>query len=377
MVKQMLDTKQIQEKLKLFEAIVDHSQEGTVVFNDQFEAIFANKTFGEMVLMDPKDIRGLELSKFIPQTKRLNHEKLVRSFKNSDKERQNLFEWRSIQCNRSDDTLFPARIIINKSFILNNLIFIVSLQDMTQVHSFEEQKIEAELAQFQAEQQRRFIAKTLQVKLENAFQTLGTQAMKIKDVLERKQIQSSISEIRNKVDTAFKISHPSVSLKKQNSHVGRSLFGIIEGIRFILEPLAKEKAISLSWDIPDIARNCVLRDHQTIGEILYNVIDDAIGNASAGKIKFEIMQMHEDTDNHMLIDIVCSSSRFGVEQKIINMVLNAASLSDVSEGVGLKYDGMCLRMAKYLTEKINGHFRVASHPIEGTEIFIKLRTALL
>ena len=372
------DQKLFQNKVKLFEAIIQHSQDGIIVFNDKFDAIFANKAFGEMVKMDPLQIRGVSLSCFIPEAKRINHEKLVQHFFHSKHEQQRLDEWRAIQCCRSDGTFFHARIIINKYHISNRFIFIVSLRDMTQVLNFEQETNKAEFAQFQAEQRKRCVVKVLQLNLEKTIKEIGNQAHKITTHSKDELTESVINEIRNKSQEAFSIVQKAILLISQNTtehdlpFADHSLFGSVERIRMVMDEYAREKNLTLIWDIPNVVKNYQPQNAQIIEQVIYNILDDAISNATAGQIQFAIKQIYEDPQHQVIMDIQCTNSRFGIAQELVNDVLKAPSLSKIPSGTNLKYDGMCLRLARYLTEQSKGQFHINSHPIEGTQVFVKL-----
>lgn len=382
MVTATLDQKKFQNKINLFEAIIHYSQDGIIVFNDKFEAIFSNTAFGEMVKMEPSEIRGVSLSSFIPAVKRINHERLVQNFSHSERKQQRLDGWRAIQCCRGDGSLFNARIIINKYHISQSLIFIVSLRDMTQVLNFEKETNKAEFAQFQAEQQKRCVVKVLQLNLKKTIQEIGHNALKITTQSDPEQLQNAINEIRIKSLDATSIAQKAILLisKAGSEQVlpfpDYSLYGSIERIAMIMDEYARQKGLTLSWEVPNAVKKYQPQNAQIIEQIIYNILDDAISNATAGHIKFKIKQIHEDVECQMIVDMQCSNSRFGIAQKQINEILNAPSLSKIPSDNNLKYNGMCLRLAKYLTQEAKGQFRVISHPVEGTQVFIKLKGAI-
>ena len=382
MITPPVDQKQFQNKVKLFEAIIQHSQDGIIVFNDKFDAIFANEAFGELVEMDPSEIRGVSLSCFIPEAKRIYHEKLVLNFSQSKNEQQRLDEWRAIQCCRSDGTLFPARIIINKYHVSNRLIFIVSLRDMTQVLHFEQDTNRAEFAQFQAEQRKRCLVKVLRFNLDKTIKDIGHESQKITIQSLDEQTQTVIKTIRDKSQEISSIIQKAIILISKNTHdydlplVDRSLFGSLERIRMVMDEYAREKNLTLIWDIPNVVKNYQPQNAQIIEQVIYNILDDAISNASAGQIQFAIKQIYEDPQRQVVMDMQCTNSRFGISQTLLNEVLKAPSFSKIPRDTNLKFDGMCLRLAQFLTEQSKGLFHINSHPVEGTQVFVKLKGLL-
>ncbi|CAN0528183.1 unnamed protein product, partial [Scytosiphon promiscuus] len=126
-------------------------------------------------------LRGKPLSTFIPIEKREKHQMLVSLFGESKETRQNHYDWNEIQCRRIDGSLFPAKITIHKYNISEKMVYIVSIRDMTEFAKLEAEKHAAEIRLFQAEQQKKCSAFTLQANMEKAITQIAKTAQSVKD----------------------------------------------------------------------------------------------------------------------------------------------------------------------------------------------------
>ena len=375
------DTQQLLKKVKLFEAIVNKTENGIIVFNDQFEVIFANQSAGDMLGTSPSALRGAPLANFIPKDRRDKHEKLVSLFSVSDDTRQELYDWRTIQCCRQDGTEFPAKITIEKFIIAGAQVYITSVNDMTDITYVENKKNEVEMDHYYALQQKKYSAQTLQASLAKNLTKIAKIAQTLKANYDIKPLTEQLGVIMNSAFSSISLSQRAIFVSQLGEYdaslnlVDRSLYGSFERIRDLTEIEAMKKKLTVAWDIPSVSREFKVQQCQTIEQIFYSVVEDAIGNAVGGEITIQLSQLHQTKDNKINIEFQCSNSRFGVPQQIIDEVLNAPSNEDIPKKNNLFNNGMSLRLANHLTQQQGGKMRVISHPIEGTKIFIKLSVA--
>lgn len=366
------------EKLKLFEAILDRTQDGLLVFNARFEVIYANAVVARMVRQDPSDLRRMDLSHFIPTDQRKNHEKLVDRFSASSQTQQNLLEWRHIQCCRSDGSLFPAQIIIHKYSVLGQKIYIVSLKDMSELRQSEHEKQQVELSFFQAEQLGHCYAQTLDLKFAGAIETISDKINNSVSVTDQENIKSALEGIKTYALQAIEFSHNSSDLSLKQAKAlriplnGASFFDRLEAICALQAHFAQTKGVKFVWTIHDELRRFHFENMPIIEQIVYNILDDALGNASAGLIKFNLSKLLKDDDGQLYFNFLCSSSRFGVKQNVMNEALLSQSAAPSTAVQNLYKEGMCLRLCKHLIEQDGGYFQVVSHPVEGTRVSGKI-----
>lgn len=371
-------TEKLIKKVKLFEAIVNKTQDGIIVFNHQLEVMFANHAAGVILGDTPTNLRGKPLSQFIPQDVRSKHEKLVSMFSASEQTRQELFDWRDIQCRRCDGSLFPAQITIEKFTMSGALVYIVSLLDKTEIRGIETEKSETELSHLKTVLQKDYFVNTLQMNFEQSITKIAKSAQTIKDNFDTKAIQDAMNGIMNNAFAALTlcqkaqfISETTKDVQKFNL-VDQSLYGSFDRIRSSFDAVMQKKHFKIIWDIPQTARKTKLEKCLIFEQILYCITEDTICNAIGGEVIIQLASLQENEDKTASIELLFRNSKFGVPQQVINTVLEASSSSDIPEGTNLHNKGMRLRLAKQLINQCDGTMSIHSHPIEGTEIVVNL-----
>jgi|GEM_PF-6458770 len=371
-------TQQLKKKMKLFEAIVNKTQDGIIVFNHLLEVVYSNTNAGQLLGAAPEELRGKSLSTFIPKDSRKKHEKLVSMFSESEDVRQNLYNWNVIKCTRVNGEEFPAKITINKYTVSDQTVFIVSLIDMSDINTAEEETNVAELGQFREQQQKKCSAKTLQVSMEKAVTQIAKTAQAVKDTCGNRYVEEQMSQILQNSFTAMSVSQKAAFYSDtghtidQFNLVDQSLHGALDRIKTIVDEEIQNKDIALAWDIPNSAKKFKFHDCQRVEQIFYNIVEHATRNIKKGQISFQVDQLMVDESNNLTMNFECRNPQFGIAQHTMNRVLEASSAKTVPEVKELKNGGKCLRLAKLMAEDNGGSLRVVTHPINGTYIYLQL-----
>ncbi len=376
-------TQQLKKKVKLFEAIVDVTQDGIIVFNHLFQVVYSNANACQLIGAAPEDLRGKHLSTFIPKDSHRQHEKLVTMFSESEDERQELDDRSGIKCCRLNGEEFPAKITVNKYTMTGQQAYIVSLRDMSEMDSAENETKVAELGQFREQQQKKCSAKTLQISMEKAVTQIAKTAQSVKDTCGNRYVEEQMSQILQNSFTAMSVSQKA-AFYSDNGHttdqfnlVDQSLHGALERIKTIIEEEIENKDIALAWDIPGSAKKFKLQDCQRVEQIFYNIVEHATRNIKKGQITFQLDQLMVDENQSLTMNFECRNPQFGIAQQTMNRVLTASSAKAVPEVEELKNGGKCLRLAKLMAEENGGSLRVVTHPINGTHIYLQLTEPLV
>lgn len=376
-------TQQLKKKVKLFEAIVNRTQDGIIVFNHLFQVVYSNKNAGQLLGAAPEELRGKHLSTFIPKESHKKHDKLVAMFSESEDVRLELDDKNSVKCMRLNGDIFPAKISINKYTMTGKEAYIVSLRDVSDINTAEEETKIAELGQFREQQQKKCSAKTLQVSMEKAVTQIAKIAQAVKDTCGNRYVEEQMAQILQNSFTAMSVSQKAAFYSDagqktdQFTLVDQSLHGALERIKAIVEDEIQKKDIAIAWDIPNSAKKFKLMDCQRVEQIFYNVVEHATRNLKRGQITFQLDQLMLDGENNLTMNFECRNPQFGIAQQTMNLVLNATSSKAVPEVEELKNGGKCLRLAKLMAEENGGSLRVVTHPINGTHIYLQLKEPLV
>lgn len=377
------DTQQLKKKVKLFEAIVNRTQDGIIVFNHLYEVVYGNTNAGHLLGAAPDKLRGKKLSTFIPKASHSKHEKLVSMFAVSKDERQNLYDWNEIKCRRLNGEEFPAKITIHKYTISGNMVFIVSLRDMSDFNTAKKETRVAELGLFREEQQKKCSAKTLQLNMEKAITQIAKTAQSVKDTCGNKYVEEQMSIILQNAFTAVSVSQKAAfysspgQSSEQLNLVDQSLFGSLDRIRTIIDEELEKRDVVVAWDIPDISKEYKLQNCQRVEQIFYNIVEHATRNLKAGQVTVQLFQLEYDDKNNLKMNFECGNPQFGIAQHTMDRVLNASSSQSVPDVKELKNKGKCLRLAKHMAEEGGGSLRVVTHPINGSHIYVQLKEPLV
>jgi PAS domain S-box-containing protein len=371
------------KRLKLYESIINKSQNGILVFNDKFEVIFSNTRSGEILHETASTLRGRSLSDFIPLTIRQQHKGYVDHFSITLEKRQELLDWRHIQCCRLDGSQFPASVVIEKVPVASSTAFIVFLEDMTEVLEIENNRFEAELNYFQSYRQKEYANNSLQFHIEQNIAQIAKIVQSIKEVYDLKPITDAMSNIMQYgmstlglAQKALYVSEIGKEGKKFNL-VDQSLQGIFERLQLVMENQEKNSPQKIEWNIPVEAKEIFLKEDQHIEQILYNVLEDLRKNAPTEIIKFAIPILEQIEKGVIKIQFLIRLSGFGVSQDMMNMLLEAPKNQKLREGNKLHLEGLGFRLANNLTKRLNGKMIVKTHEDEWTNIKINLETPVI
>lgn len=381
------DTQLLIKKVKLFEAIVNKSQNAVIVFNDQLEISFANVAAAELLHQTPAELRGHAVADLFLCENEEERAELVARFRaanansaNTNPAAANKEEQKKTQrvnCNRPQAAPLPASITIEEFIISGTRLYIVSLLDMTATDRLERKRSKAEMNHFQAVQQKKYAAETLQTNLQKNITQIAKTAQGIKDTYNLDPISDAMTSIMQYAFSTLSLSQKAIFISEVMKDqaalnlVDRSFYGALERLRLMVENKT-DKRLTLDWTIPAYARKIKLKHDQAVEQILYNLLDDAASYTINGKIGLEINRLEPVDDVHVLMEIAVKNPHHGVSQHLMDAVLAAGSAASLAREHNLHLDGLCLRLAKHQTEQFGGQFRIISHPVEGTEVFIKL-----
>ncbi len=372
-----------QEK-NFYEAIIERTQDGILVFNDKLEVIFANESVINLVGGERSTIIGMDLSEFIPMDKRGSHEKLVSLFAISMDKTQQLNNWRSIKCRRLDGTEFPAKIIVHKFIKGDEMVYIVSIRDMSEFEAADAKAQSAEFNGFMQQQLQVCTADVLKFNLEKTIGRIAKSATDIKKSIAGQEVVNAMNEILGNSFAAMTICQSALffsplALKQgQVRLVNQTLKGTFDRMQLLFNEKAQFKKIFMDWKIPKDAGEYRLSDCHSIEQILYNIIDDSIETAERGSITVSVSKCSEDENGeNLLLEFSIFNPSFGVPQHLMDEIFASDRTEDVSDDVNLKSAGMCLRLAKSLTENLGGKMLISSHPLNGTSIKAELTQPLI
>jgi len=159
------------------------------------------------------------------------------------------------------------------------------------------------------------------------------------------------------------------------THVTPQYFSIMEVIRTSVEffrGLIDEKSLDVSWDVND-DMPILYNDRQMIGQIINNLVGNAVKFTDSGSIHIRACVNENDRDR---FDISVKDTGVGIPQDMFDKIFDHFSRVDNSstrEHYGI---GMGLSIVKGYVNLLGGKIKVESEPMKGSNFTVTLPMAL-
>ena len=138
---------------------------------------------------------------------------------------------------------------------------------------------------------------------------------------------------------------------------------VIEYVKNFVTPNALKKNLTLSFEATEQLPGCSLYgDRDRLGQILLNLVENAIKFTSEGSVTVRCQLAHEDT-SHMMIRFEVQDSGIGIRKEARTRLFYAFEQADNSETRKFGGTGLGLAICKRLVRMMDGDIGVDS--IEG------------
>lgn len=138
----------------------------------------------------------------------------------------------------------------------------------------------------------------------------------------------------------------------------------IKDIHLIMQERATAKGLQLIQDI-DLPEPCIVKgDRQKIGQILLNLIGNAIKFTTTGTVTIKVERQQHD------VEFVISDTGTGIAPEELSQLFSAFKQGQAGEDVG--GTGLGLTLSRYLAEGMGGNLRLQSELGQGTQAHLRL-----
>jgi signal transduction histidine kinase/CheY-like chemotaxis protein/HPt (histidine-containing phosphotransfer) domain-containing protein len=152
-------------------------------------------------------------------------------------------------------------------------------------------------------------------------------------------------------------------------------FDLRELVADVVEMFAEEtgrKGIGLSWDIPPRVPHLVAGDPVRLGQILTNLIGNAVKFTPEGEVAVRAA-VGEEGDEGLLIRFEVSDTGIGIKPEARELIFNSFSQADRSTTRTYGGTGLGLAIARQLAEIMGGEIGVESEPGKGSTFWFTVR----
>ena len=145
---------------------------------------------------------------------------------------------------------------------------------------------------------------------------------------------------------------------------------VIQSVADSLEPLAREKGLTLSVDIPEDMRVEFVGDSARVGQILTNLIGNAVKFTRAGEIAVSVTGSTGPSETRLLIKVKDTGP--GIPNSKLDSVFEDHVVLSEAEGRLNRGDGLGLPIARKIARAMGGEITVTSTEGEGSTFALNL-----
>jgi len=278
---------------------------------------------------------------------------------------------------KRDGTTFPVEINVSKMDFNNEIFFTVAVQDITQnkqrLFDLEKARNLAEQSMKAKEQFLAHISHEIRTPL-NAVHGFTHLLLELNPTPEQTQFLKAIKYstdnllvIINDILDFSKIEANKLELFIDDFSIQESVKHVIESVRYS----AEEKGIKLVTEFADEVPYWVRGDQVRIGQILLNLVSNALKFTESGEIKASLKLLSE-TEDHFTLEIAISDTGIGIPEQHLGKIFESfeqVKNRDTRAKVGT---GLGLAIVKSLVEIQQGTISVKTKEGEGSIFTVTL-----
>ncbi|MDP3538711.1 MAG: response regulator [Azonexus sp.] len=193
---------------------------------------------------------------------------------------------------------------------------------------------------------------------------------KLKDPLTKveKAAQRLLAIINDLLDIS-RIEAERLTLETTNFSVG----AILENIRSLIEPKASEKGLALNFDVaPAITKLVVHGDPLRLGQVLQNLIGNAVKFTAQGSVTASVLLVEEASDS-LSLRFRIQDTGIGIPPGDQGRIFSAFEQADGSMSRSYGGTGLGLAISKRLVGMMGGEIGVDSEPGQGSTFWFSAR----
>lgn len=368
--------KKLSDESAKIQAIMDSALEGIITINGQGVIQTCNKAAEHVFGYRADEIVGQNVSILMPAPHKHNHDSYIKRYLDT-RERRIIGVGRELIGLRKDGTQFPMELSVSEISAKGVPLFIGLARDITQQKQKEE---ELNLARKRAEESNlaksEFLANMsheLRTPLNSILGMLrllkeSKLADKNYDLTEEYSMadtalrsSTNLLEIVNDILDFSKIEAGGMTLER----VGMDLVYILGSVVLTLEPIAKEKHVTLAQHRGNEKYPYVLGDPTRLTRILINLVGNAIKYTEEGRVDIRSFCKPVD-DRHIEFRCEIMDTGIGIPKEKLQTVFEKFMQADTSTTRKYGGTGLGLAITKQLVQMMGGSIGIESEVDVGS-----------
>lgn len=164
-----------------------------------------------------------------------------------------------------------------------------------------------------------------------------------------------------------KIEAGKVELEEQSFNLGKHIRKII----YTLDPYARSKNLTLLLEVYDEFKNNVLGDSTRIGQIIFNLVNNAIKFTHRGSVKVTL-QLIQETEVDITFKIAIKDTGIGISKDQREQIFDKFSQANTNTTRKYGGSGLGLTISQKLLEIMGSGLFLESDPNQGSEFWFQL-----
>tara|TARA_B100000508_G_scaffold140835_1_gene143728 strand:- start:16867 stop:18543 length:1677 start_codon:yes stop_codon:yes gene_type:complete len=164
-----------------------------------------------------------------------------------------------------------------------------------------------------------------------------------------------------------KIEAGKVQLEERSFNVGKHLRKIIA----LLEPYAQSKNLRLHLEVYDEFKNNVLGDSTRMGQIIFNLVNNAIKFTQKGWVKVTL-QLINESETDVTFKVVVTDTGIGITPEQRKQIFDKFSQADANTTRKYGGSGLGLTISQKLLEVMGSGLLLESNPEQGSEFWFQI-----
>ena len=369
---------ELKETEEWFRGIIESAPDAMLVIDAEGTIVLCNKRADEVFGYPPGELIWGNVDNLVPNSVRLDHPAMRKLFMEEGGARV-MGAKSDLYGVRKDGSLFPIEVGLSKLPSANNQSFVcVSARDITL-------KKEADIALHNA---KKIAEDTTQMKsdflanMSHEIRTpmnaiLGISHLISKTHLTHKQ-RDYVKKIQGSSQHLLGIINDILDLSKIESgkilieQVDFKIEKVLNNLVNLISDKAKDKGLSLVFDIDDNLPEYLNGDPLRLGQILINYANNAVKFTEKGEIVITVNVL-EETDNELFLHFSVRDTGIGLSSDAIEKLFQSFQQADSSTSRKYGGSGLGLSISKQLVTLMNGDVGVESELGKGSLFWFTAR----